>query len=223
VLSSISDVDVPTVHGSSVLCFKSHLLVGLRLPPSKFLAAIMNYLGCSLVHFNANVIVVLSSFVMLCECWLGIPPDSSLFWYYYSLSWYDKFIYGGIGLSLHHHHRDEYILTLFKGCWKNSQKKWFLVYIHVQPSWENKLMFPPVIKAQWKESPMNTRLAALVKSVAELREAGLKACQCIKEFHLWQIPPPLGRWDKYAYECPRMVDPNHEPADNKFSILSLKH
>jgi hypothetical protein len=46
VLSSVPEVDVPTVHGSSVLCFESHLLAGLGLPPSKFLAAIMNYLGC---------------------------------------------------------------------------------------------------------------------------------------------------------------------------------
>jgi hypothetical protein len=46
----------------------------------------MNYLRCSPVHFNANVITALSSFVMLRECWLGIPPDSGLFWYYYSPS-----------------------------------------------------------------------------------------------------------------------------------------
>jgi hypothetical protein len=85
-LSSIPEVDVPTVAGSTILCFKSHLLAGLGLPPSKFLAAIMNYLDCSLVHFNANVITALSSFVMLCEYWLGILLDSSLFWYYYSLS-----------------------------------------------------------------------------------------------------------------------------------------
>jgi hypothetical protein len=86
VLSSIPEVDVPTVAGSTILCFESHLLVGLGLPPSKFLAAIMNYLGCSLVHFNANVITALSSFVILCEYWLGIPLDSSLFLYYYSPS-----------------------------------------------------------------------------------------------------------------------------------------
>jgi hypothetical protein len=88
VLSSIPEVNVLTVHGSSILCFESHLLAGLGLPPNKFLAAIMNYLGCSLVHFNANAIATLSSFVMLCECWLGIPLDSSMFWYYYSPSRY---------------------------------------------------------------------------------------------------------------------------------------
>jgi hypothetical protein len=85
-LSSIPEVEVPTVTGSIVLCFESHLLAGLGLPPSKFLVAIMNYLACLLVHFNANVIAALSNFVMLCECSLGILPDSSLFWYYYSPS-----------------------------------------------------------------------------------------------------------------------------------------
>jgi hypothetical protein len=115
-LSSIPEVNVLTVHGSSILCFESHLLARLGLPLSKFLAAIMNYLRCSLVHFNTNAIVVLSSFMMLCECWLGIPPDSSLFWYYYSLSRCTKFIYDRIRLSLCHHHWDEYITALFKGC-----------------------------------------------------------------------------------------------------------
>jgi hypothetical protein len=152
VLSSIPEVDVPTVADSTVLCFESHLLARLGLPspppPSKFLAAIINYLGYSLVHFNANAIPVLGSFMMMCECRLGIPLDSSLFWYYYSPSRYAKFIYGGIGLSLRRHRWDEYILALLKGCWTNSQKKWFLVDMHVQPSCENKLMFPPVIEAQ---------------------------------------------------------------------------
>jgi hypothetical protein len=142
VLSSIPEVDVPTVVGSTILSFELHLLAELGPPPSKFLAVIMNYFSCSLVHFNANTIAALSSFVMLCECWLGIPSGCSLFSYYYSISRYVKFIYGGIRLSLHRNRHDEYILTLFKGCWKHSQKKWFLVDMHVQPSWENKLLSP---------------------------------------------------------------------------------
>jgi hypothetical protein len=83
-VSFIPEVDVPTIEGSAILCFESQLAAGIGLPPSKFLSSIMNYLGCSLVHLNANAISKLSSFVMLCECWLGIPPDTSLFWYYYS-------------------------------------------------------------------------------------------------------------------------------------------
>jgi hypothetical protein len=78
-ISFIPEVDVPTIEGSTVLCFECQLAAGLGLPPSKFLSSVMSYLGCSLVHLNANVVSALSSFAMLCECWLGIPPDTSLF------------------------------------------------------------------------------------------------------------------------------------------------
>jgi hypothetical protein len=35
--SSISEVDVPMVDDTTVVCFESHLVVGLDFPPSKFL------------------------------------------------------------------------------------------------------------------------------------------------------------------------------------------
>jgi hypothetical protein len=43
-VSFISEVDVPTVEGSTVLFFESQLTAGLGLPPGKFLSSIMNYL-----------------------------------------------------------------------------------------------------------------------------------------------------------------------------------
>jgi hypothetical protein len=64
--------------------------------------------------------------------------------------------------------------------------------MHVEPPWVNKLLFPPAIKDQRKELPMTDRLAALVRRVAELRQAGLEACHCVEEFYLWRIRP-LGR------------------------------
>jgi hypothetical protein len=77
--STVRTVEYPTVDGTIVVCFESHLIAGLGLPPSKFLVAVMSQLGCELVHFNLNAITVLSCFTMLCECWLGIVPDISLF------------------------------------------------------------------------------------------------------------------------------------------------
>jgi hypothetical protein len=67
-VSFIPKVDVPTVEGSTILCFESQLAARIGLPPSKLLSSIMNYLGCSLVHLNTNTISALSSFIMLCEC-----------------------------------------------------------------------------------------------------------------------------------------------------------
>jgi hypothetical protein len=56
--------------------------------------------------------------------------------------------------------------------------------MHTAAPWGNKLMFPPIVKDKWKEPLMNDRLSALVKRVAELCKARLRACHCIKEFHL---------------------------------------
>jgi hypothetical protein len=67
---------------------------------------------------------------------------------------------------------------------------------------------------------MTPRLAALVKQVAELREARLKACHCAEEFTLRPIRP-LDRREKLAFECPRLADPNHEPADGEIFILHV--
>jgi hypothetical protein len=79
VISSISDLEFPTVDNTTVVCFESHLIARLGLPPSKFFVSILNLLRCELVHLNLNAITALSYFTLLCECWLGIPPDTSLF------------------------------------------------------------------------------------------------------------------------------------------------
>jgi hypothetical protein len=107
-----------------------------------------------------------------------------LFWYFYSPVRYTKIVYSGIGLSLHCHRSHEYIDATFKSSWEDSQKKWFLVNMHVEPQWVNNCLFLPFIKDKWGELPMTPRLAALVKRVAELCEVGLKACHCAKEFTL---------------------------------------
>jgi hypothetical protein len=84
--------------------------------------------------------------------------------------------------------------------------------------WGNRLLFPPIIKDKQNEPTMNTHLSALVKRVAELCEARLKACHCVEEFHLWQSRA-LGRQEKLAFECPRLNDPSHEPADDGICFL----
>jgi hypothetical protein len=43
---------------------------------------------------------------------------------------------------------------------------------------------PSIIKDKRNEPLMNNRLSALVKRVAKLREVELRACHCVKEFHL---------------------------------------
>jgi hypothetical protein len=120
-------------------------LLGLAFPPSKFLVAIMNFLGCEIVYFNPNAITALSCFTMLCECCQGIALDMNKFWYFYSPARYDKVVFSGIRLSLHHSRQNYYIDATFKGSWKGSLQRWFLVDIHVSSQWVSRRLLPPLI------------------------------------------------------------------------------
>jgi hypothetical protein len=84
VISSSSELEFSMVDKTTIVCFESHLIVGLGLPISKFLVSILNFLKCELVHLSPNAITTLSCFIMICECWLRIPPNTSMFWYFYS-------------------------------------------------------------------------------------------------------------------------------------------
>jgi hypothetical protein len=92
--------------------------------------------------------------------------------------------------------------------------------MHVEPSWVNKLLFPPAIKDQRKEPPMTNRLAALVRRIAKLRQAGLKVCHYAEEFYLRWIRP-LGRRKTLAFESPRLADPSRDPLPGKIFIFSF--
>jgi hypothetical protein len=113
-------MDFPMINRTNIVYFESHLMCGLGLLPSKFIVSILIYIGCELVHRHLDFISVLSCFNMLCECWLGIPPYTSLFWYFYSPSHYECKVFCDVGLTLCHNHREEYLKVTFRGCWKGS-------------------------------------------------------------------------------------------------------
>jgi hypothetical protein len=82
-------------------------------------------------------------------------------------------------------------------------------------------LLPPLIDNKRGEPKMTPRLAALVKWVTNLRDSSLRAHHYAKEFTLRWIHP-LGHREKLAYECPRLADPNREPATGRiFNFLFI--
>jgi hypothetical protein len=81
-----------------------------------------------------------------------------------------------------------------------------MVEMHEPVPWVNKLLFPPDVTDKRNEPRMLARLSDLIKWVAELQKAGLKACHCTEEFYLQRIHP-LGRRERLAYDCPSLADP----------------
>jgi hypothetical protein len=79
----IPDNDYPLVDGDRLVSFESNVRCGMGFPPSDFLGSVCQHFRVELVHLNSNAIAALSVFVILCECWLGVPPDLDLFRYFY--------------------------------------------------------------------------------------------------------------------------------------------
>jgi hypothetical protein len=66
---------------------------------------------------------------------------------------------------------------------------------------------------------MTDPLAMLIKRVAELCQASLKACHYVKEFYLRRIRP-LSHKKTLAFECPWMDNPSCDPSEGDLFILS---
>lgn len=57
---------------------------GVGVPPHDFFCAVLFHYGCELHHLNPNGIQQLSTFVALCECFLGVEPNFALWKYFFS-------------------------------------------------------------------------------------------------------------------------------------------
>jgi hypothetical protein len=109
------DILTPNTTKIVVLASFQH---GFRLPVYDVLRSLLDHYQIELVHLNPNSILQIAVFVHLCEAYLGIPPNFSLFKNYFFLKYQpnavNQKVIGGIGLQ-----------TLPRACyvdlhWKNS-------------------------------------------------------------------------------------------------------
>ena len=59
--------------------FESFFHCGFNIPPSKFVLNVLDWYQIELHHLNPNSVTMLSTFVHLCEAFLGIEPSLNLF------------------------------------------------------------------------------------------------------------------------------------------------
>ena len=63
---------------------------GFTTPPSRFFRGLLHHYGLELQHLNPNNILHILAFVALCEGYLGIEPNFSLWKYFFAVSLYHK-------------------------------------------------------------------------------------------------------------------------------------
>ena len=75
----------PTANTDEVVVFEPFFYRGFSLPTSRFFRGLLHWYGIELVNLNPNSILHISSFIHLCEAFLGVQPHFNLFRFLFSL------------------------------------------------------------------------------------------------------------------------------------------
>jgi hypothetical protein len=94
--------------------FLAHIELGFGVPAGDFLHGLLHFYRIELVHLAPNSITIISTFVHLCEAYLGIALHFHLWCYFFELKKTGEgVVVGGVGFMLRRNMKLEYIdLTL---------------------------------------------------------------------------------------------------------------
>src|SRR5438045_9422533 len=69
----------PTANTGEIVVFEPFFYRGFSVPTSRFFRGLLHFYKIELVHLNPNSILHISTFIHLCEAYLGIEPHFALF------------------------------------------------------------------------------------------------------------------------------------------------
>jgi hypothetical protein len=106
--------EFPTEGTGETVVFLTHIECGFGVPAGNFLRGLLHFYRIKLVHLAPNSITIISTFVHLCEAYLGITPHFHLWRHFAELKKTGKgVVIGSVGFMLHRNMKSEYIdLTL---------------------------------------------------------------------------------------------------------------
>jgi hypothetical protein len=81
--------------------FLAFVLRGLSFPPHEFLRGLLFAYGIQLHDLNANTILHIACFIMLCECFLGIEPRWAMWKQIFAVTRPLNYQTGGFNCSVH--------------------------------------------------------------------------------------------------------------------------
>jgi hypothetical protein len=87
-----------------------HIERGFGVLAGDFLRGLLYFYRIEVVHLVPNAITIISTFIHLCEAYLGIPPHLHLWRHFFELKKMGKSdVVGSVGFMLHRHMKPEYI------------------------------------------------------------------------------------------------------------------
>jgi hypothetical protein len=102
--------EFPTEGTGETVVFLTHIELGFGVPAGNFLRGLFHFYRIKLVHLAPNSITIISTFVHLCESYLGIAPHFHLWRHFFELKKMGKgTVVGSFGFMLRRNMKSEYI------------------------------------------------------------------------------------------------------------------
>jgi hypothetical protein len=112
----VADEEFLTERTGETVVFLENIERGFGVPTDDFFCELLYFYRIEVVHLVPNVITIISSFIHLCEAYLGIPPYFHLWRHFFQLKKTDKsVIVGSVGFMLRRYMKPEYIDLMMPG------------------------------------------------------------------------------------------------------------
>jgi hypothetical protein len=141
--------EFPKEGTGGTVVFLAHIERGFVVPAGDFLHGLLHFYHIELVHLAPNSITIISTFVHLCEAFLGIAPHFYLWHHFFELKKIGKgTVVGNIGFMLRRNMKSEYIDLTLPDNTSGWQQGWFYLDNPV-PSLRESMGRVPVPSPEW--------------------------------------------------------------------------
>jgi hypothetical protein len=117
---------VPDGGVQEIVVFLAHIERWFGVPAGDFLRGLLHFYRIELVHLAPNSITIISTFVHLCEAYLGIAPHFHLWHHFFELKKMGKgVVVGSVSFMLRQNMKSEYINLMLPDNTTGWKQGWF--------------------------------------------------------------------------------------------------
>src|SRR6266540_1649789 len=205
----------PTTNTGEIVVFEPFFYRGFSVPTNRFFRGLLNFYKIELVHLNPNSILHISTFIYLCEAYLGIEPHFALFRHFFQVKTWQKtgpVVVGGASIQLRHSRAAKYVSLPLRDSLKGWHCRWFYISNPdlALPAYIGR---PPALEVSWGSFPCEAEMKdmrILLERLEAVKVADqLSGVAVVRGFIKRRIQP-IKEWDHPVYEYSGRKDPTRE-------------
>src|SRR5438105_2084746 len=137
------------------MVFEPFFYRGFSVPTSRFFHGLLHFYKIELVHLNPNSILHISTFIHLCEAYLGIEPHFALFHHLFQVTTRQK---SGASIQLRHNRALKYIGLPLRDSLKGWHCRWFYIS-NPNPALPAYIGRPLALEVSWNSFPCDAEMS----------------------------------------------------------------